>query len=151
MRGINRINYNSGQSSLFWPVLRFTVQRLVLVRMLEAAARRAPRRGRPDKMVRLSAHGARVFVEANGKAASTEALVFSEGSCLLVHRTILTLLRGFARSRRNITFQAEPALFCIDTGNWPLAAFSPRVFPPEEFQDLILSLQPLHAFQGSLL
>ncbi len=77
--------------------MRFTVERRVLVWMLEAVARRAPRRGRPEKMVRLSACGPCVYVEANGKATATEALVFAEGACLLVHKTILHLLRGYAR------------------------------------------------------
>jgi hypothetical protein len=122
-----------------WPKpahsMKFTVERRVLVRMLEATAQRAPRRGRPEKMVRLSACGPRVFVEANGKAAATEALVFAEGACLLVHKTILRLLRGYARRRVNITFEADACLFRIDQGNWPIAAFSARVFPPAVFQE----------------
>lgn len=114
--------------------MRFTVERRVLLKMLRAVARRAPRRGRPEKMVRLSACGPRVFVEANGKAAAAEALVFGEGACLLVRETILRLLRGYARGRVNITFEASPCIFRIDRGNWPLAAFSTRVFPPAQFQ-----------------
>ena len=72
--------------------MKFTIERLVLVRMLKAVARRAPLRGRPEKMVRLSACGARVFVEANRKAAGTEALVLAEGACLLHRDYILYLL-----------------------------------------------------------
>lgn len=114
--------------------MRFTIERRVLVRMLKATARRAPLRGRPQKLVRLSAVGARVFVEANGKAAGTEALVFSEGSCLLVHETILWLLRGYARGRVNITFKADAFYFGIDRGSWPVAEFS-RARAPAVFQE----------------
>ena len=131
----NRIRQNLTPKWYHAGALCFTAQRRVLVQMLEAIARRAPLRGRPEKMVRLSACGARVFAEANGKAVATEALVFGEGSCCLVHKTILRLLRWYARRCVNVTFTAEPCLFRINQGNWPLAAFSPRVFPPAEFQE----------------
>jgi hypothetical protein len=114
---------------------KFTVERLVLLRMLKAVVRRAPRRGRPEKMVRLTACGARVFVEANGKAAATEAMALCEGTCLLVHETILYLLRSHARGRVNVTIEAEPCIFRLNQGSYPLGVFSTQAVPPAEFQE----------------
>ena len=90
---------------------------------------------RPEKMVRVSACGTRVFVEANGKAAGIEALVYGQGFCLVVHQTILRLLGGYARGKRYITFEADPCLFRIDERNWPVAAFWKGGFPPQEYQE----------------
>ena len=132
----NRIRQNLAPKAYRTHVLSFTVERIILVRMLKFIARRAPLRGRPAKMVRLSACGPRVFAEANGKAAGTEALVFGEGSCCLVHQAFLRLLRGrFLRHCVNVTFTAEPSVFRINQVVWPLAAFSPRVFPPAAYQE----------------
>jgi hypothetical protein len=126
---------------LFADPMRFTIDRLTLARMLEAVARRAPLRGRRQKLVRLTAAGARVYVEANGKAAGAEAMVFTEGTCVLVHETIRYLLRTFARGRRNITFGADIACFHIDEDAWPVAAFQSRVSPPAEYEDFPMSGQ----------
>lgn len=115
--------------------LKFTIERRILVDLLKAVGRRAPLRGRSQKMVRLSAAGPRVFLEANGKAVATEAMVLSEGACMVVHRTILELLSSFARGRQNITFAADSCFFRIDEGNWPVAWFTPAACPPAEFQD----------------
>ena len=112
------------------------MDRRLLVRMLEAAARRAPRRGRPEKMVRLSACRGRVFVEANGKAISARGQVSSAGACLLVHKTVLRLLRGYARHSTKVTFAADASVFRINNGNWPVAAFSHRVFPPAKYEEM---------------
>ena len=115
--------------------MKFIVDRLLLVRMLKAVRKRAPLRGRPQKMLKVSAVDCRVFVEANGKIAGTEALVLVEGSCGLVHATLLRLLRSFARGRTNILFETDPGLFRIDEGNWPLAEFSDDACLPQKFMD----------------
>ena len=86
-------------------------------------------------MVRLSACGARVFVEANGKAAGTEALVLAEGACMLHSQYVLYLLRSHARGRTNVTIMAEPCLFHLDRGNYPLGGLSTEAVPPAEFQE----------------
>jgi hypothetical protein len=133
----NRISQNFAPKAYRPHTLSFTVERIVLVRMLKFIARRAPLRGRPAKMVRLSACGPRVFVEANGKSAATEALVFGEGSCCVVHQAFLRLLRSryLLRHCVNVTFTAERSIFSVNQVVWPLAAFSPRVFPPATYQE----------------
>jgi hypothetical protein len=132
----NRNRRNVAPKAYRTGVLSFTVERIVLVRRLKFTARRAPLRGRPAKMVRLSACGPRVFAEGNGNAAAAQALVFGEGSCCLVHQAFLSLLRGrFLRHGVNVTFTAAPSVFRVNQVVWPLAAFSPRVFPPVAYQE----------------
>ena len=55
--------------------MKFTVERIALQRMVEQLKIERGVKGQSQRMMRLSACMARVFVEANGVAAGIEALV----------------------------------------------------------------------------
>ena len=54
--------------------------------------------------------------------------------CLLVHKTILRLLRTNARKKKNVTFEADACVFRLDKGNWPVGDYSEQVTPPSDFK-----------------
>ncbi len=113
--------------------MKFTVERLALVKMLQLTARKSPMRKRRDKQVRLSACAARVFVEANESTGGLEALVLTEGTCLLPHDVFLKLLKTYA-SKPNITVEADERTIRFGSTILPTEAYSPTVTPPGKFR-----------------
>ena len=61
--------------------MKFTVERMALQRMVEQLKIGRGVKGQSQRMMRLSACAARVFVEANGVGAGIEALVLENGAC----------------------------------------------------------------------
>jgi hypothetical protein len=113
--------------------MKFTVERIALVKMLEVIGRKAPAKKWRDKEVRLSACAARVFVEANESVAGIEALVFEDGTCFLEHKAFLKLLKTYF-PKKNITVEANERNIQLGGSTRPVSGYSRTVTPPGKFQ-----------------
>jgi Domain of unknown function (DUF6883) len=118
--------------------MKFTVDRAALVKMLEVIGRKAPSKKWRDKDVRLSACGARVFVEANESTGGIEALVFEDGTCLLEHRIFLKLLKTHF-PKKNIHVEADERKILFATTTLPVSGYSRSVIPPGEFKVFLVT------------
>lgn len=113
--------------------MKFTIERRVLVRMLEVIAPKAPSQTWRDKDVRLSACAARVFVEANESAGGIETLVLEEGTCLVNFKLFLRLLKAHSK-KKIIHIEADVHGINFLTTTLPVTEFSTDATPPGEFK-----------------
>jgi hypothetical protein len=79
--------------------MKFTVERVALERMIDQLKADREMKGQQQRMMRLSACAARVFVEANGVAAGIEALVLADGGCNVPRIRFLKILRTYHPNR----------------------------------------------------
>src|SRR5205823_9429912 len=86
--------------------VKFTVERIALERMVEQLKTERSVKGPRQRMMRLLACAARVFVEANGVAAGIEALVLEEGACNVPRIKFLKVLRTF-HPKQNLTLSVD--------------------------------------------
>ena len=115
--------------------MRFTIELRDLVKMIELLKGKALGRKRSDSVLRLTASSPRVFVEANGIVSGIEALVLTEGSCLLPRTKFLKVLKTF-HPKKNVTISADKSYLQIESFMMPLAGFSDVPTPPDEFQTI---------------
>jgi hypothetical protein len=113
--------------------MKFTVERIALQRMVEQLKIERGVKGTSQRMMRLSACAARVFVEANGVTAGVEALVLADGACNVPRMKFLKVLRTFA-PKQNITLAADADGLRIEGFVMKVTCFSRVVAAPGEFQ-----------------
>jgi hypothetical protein len=114
--------------------MRFSVDRLALVKMLKLVQRKAPGAKKRDKLVRLSACPAKVFIEANEAAAGVEALVLEEGTCALPHDILLRLLQSY-HPKPQITIEIDARALRMGTTTLnAVVDYSPQSVPPMSYQ-----------------
>jgi hypothetical protein len=113
--------------------MKFTVERVALERMVEHLKPERSVKGPRQRMMRLSACAARVFVEANGVAAGIEALVLADGACNVPRMKFLKVLRTFA-PKQNLTLSADASGLRIEGFLMKATCFSPVATAPGEFQ-----------------
>ena len=113
--------------------MKSTVERLALHRMVEQLKIERGVKGPRQRMMRLSACAARVFVEANGVAAGIEALVLEDGACNVPRMKFLKVLRTFA-PKQNLTLSANENGLRIEGFVMKATCFSPTAAAPGEFQ-----------------
>jgi hypothetical protein len=113
--------------------MKFTVERVALQRMVEQLKIERGVKGQSQRMMRLSACAARVFVEANGVAAGIEALVLEDGACNVPRMKFLKVLRTF-HPKQNVTLSADAAGLRIEGFTMKATCFSPVADAPGEFQ-----------------
>lgn len=113
--------------------MKFTVERVTLERMVAQLKVERGVKGPRQRMLRLSACAARVFVEANGVTAGVEALVFEDGACNVPRMKFLKILRTFA-PKPNITLSADENGLRIEGFVMKATCFSPTAAAPGEFQ-----------------
>ena len=113
--------------------MEFTVERVALERMVEHLKPERSVKGQRQRMMRLSAFAARVFVEANGVAAGIEALVLEDGACNVPRMKFLKVLRTFA-PKQNLTMSADDNGLRIEGFLMKITRFSPTTPAPGEFQ-----------------
>jgi hypothetical protein len=101
--------------------------------MLVSVGKKSPASKRRDKIVRLSACAARVFVEANQTTAGIEALVFADGTCELPHDVFLKLLKRYA-PKPNVTMEADDRAIRFFSTALSVTGYSTSVTPPGRFQ-----------------
>ncbi len=114
-------------------VMKFTVERVALERMVGQLKVERGMTGPRQRMMRLSACAARVFVEANGVAAGIEALVLEDGACNVPRIKFMKILRTFAH-KPNITLAADASGLRIEGFVMKATHFSPVTVAPGEFQ-----------------
>ena len=113
--------------------MKFTVERIALQRMIEQLKFERGVAGAQQRMLRLSACAARVFVEANNVTAGIEALVMEDGACNVPRMKFLKVLRTFAH-KPNITLAADASGLRIEGFVMKATHFSPVAVAPGEFQ-----------------
>jgi hypothetical protein len=113
--------------------MKFTVERLALIRMVEQLAGRPAGQKRSDHIMRLYACQARVFVEANRVLAGVEALVLEDGACKVPRIRFLKVLRTF-HPKKNLTIEVDASGLTIGGFTMGVSCFSPEVAPPADFQ-----------------
>lgn len=113
--------------------MKFTVERVTLERMVAQLKVERGMKGPRQRMLRLSACAARVFVEANGVTAGIEALVLEDGACNVPRMKFLKVLRTFA-PKPNITLSADENGLRIEGFVMKATCFSPTAAAPGEFQ-----------------
>lgn len=113
--------------------MKFTVERLPLVKMLEMTGKKVPAQKRRDQHVHLFACSARVFVEANESIAGTEALVLEDGSCLVPHDMLLKLIRTY-HPKKAVTMESDGQTLKFGSTTLPVSGYSTDVRPPAKFQ-----------------
>ena len=113
--------------------MKFTVERVALERMVEQLKTERGVRGPRQRMMRLSACAARVFVEANGVAAGIEAPVLEDGTCNVPRMKFLKVLRTF-HPKQNLTLSADENGLRIEGFVMKATCFSPVATAPGEFQ-----------------
>ena len=86
--------------------MKFTVERVALEQMVEQLKTERGVKGPRQRMMRLSACAARVFVEANVVAVGIEALVLAGGECNVPRMKFLKVLWTFA-PKQNLTMSAD--------------------------------------------
>ncbi len=109
--------------------MKFTVDRLALVKVLNLAQKKAPGVKRRDKLVRLTASAARVFIEANHCAASVEALVVTEGACSAQHDLFLKLLQSYA-PKTHLLIEVNEGSLRMGTTTLSVTDFSTKTTVP---------------------
>ena len=113
--------------------MKFTVERAALVKMLKLTGGKSPSQKRKDRLVRLSACAARVFVEANEMTGGVEALVLEDGTCLLPHGMFLKVLQTYA-SKAHLSIRVDARTLKLGSTTLPVSGYSRTVTPPGDFQ-----------------
>ena len=90
-------------------------------------------KGPRQRMMRISACAARVFVEANGVVAGIEALVLEDGACNVPRMKFLEVLRTF-HPKQNITLAADAGGLRIESFSMKVTSFSSVAAAPGQFQ-----------------
>lgn len=113
--------------------MKFSVELVALERMVGQLKAERGVNGPRQRMMRLSACAARVFVEANGVAAGIEALVLEDGECNVPRMKFLKVLRTF-HPKQNLTLSADKSGLRIEGFVMKATCFSPVATAPGEFQ-----------------
>lgn len=113
--------------------MKFTITQQDLLNMLKQVSKKQPWAKRHDKVLRLSACAARVFVEANETVAGIEALVLQDGACTLDRTMFTDLVKTYA-GRTNLTIEANERFLQIANTRINIQNFSPTASPPAKFQ-----------------
>ena len=109
--------------------MHFTIERARLVKMLESVRRKLSGQKMKEKDVRLFACAARVFVEANGVMAGSEALVLRDGGCLQPLEQFLALIKSYP-DKKNVTIEADRCALRMFTSTRSVSGFTTEVKPP---------------------
>ena len=112
--------------------MKFTIERVALVKMLEVIGRKAPSKKWRDKEVRLSAYAPRVFAEANESIGGIEALVLEDGTCFLEHKSLLKLLKSYF-PKKNITIEVNERVIQLENSTRAVRGYSRTFTPPGKF------------------
>ncbi|NBV25239.1 MAG: hypothetical protein EBS05_25400, partial [Proteobacteria bacterium] len=113
--------------------MRFTVERMALVKMIEHLK---PIRGAGKKRendVLLTVCGPMVFVEANSVTGGCEALVMEEGTCRLMREGFLAVLKSFA-PKKNLRFVSEGDWLRVERFEVRMRDYSPHAVAPEGYK-----------------
>ena len=113
--------------------IKFTAERVALERMIDQLKVDRGVKGQQQRMMRLFACVARVFVEANGVAAGIEALVLEDGACNVPRTRFLKILRTY-HPKLNVTIAADADGLRIEGFVTNARRFSPVATAPGEFQ-----------------
>ena len=113
--------------------MKFTVERKLLVKMLQCIGKKHPTQTRRDEQVLLSACAARVFVEANQTTAGTETLVFEDGTCFLQQKMFLQVLKTY-KTKPDVTIEADGRTLRFFSTTLEITDFSHTVTAPGKFQ-----------------
>ncbi len=113
--------------------MRFTVERMALVRMPEMLEGKSRGRVRRMQFVRLTACAPRVFVEANEMTAGIEALVLVYGTCHLRRVPFLGVMKSFT-GRENVSIEADEQWLRMANSQMAVPDFKHEATAPGEFQ-----------------
>ena len=114
--------------------MKFTIERMRLVRMIELLEGKARGRARRIQFLRLTACAPRVFVEANEVTAGLEALVLADGICHVRRLPFLNVLKTYA-GRENITIEANEQWLRIVNSSLAVRDFQREAIAPGVFQE----------------
>jgi len=114
-------------------IMKLTVERVALERMIGQLKIERGVKRLQQRMMRLSACAARVFVEANDVVAGIEALVLEDGTCNVPRMKFLKVLRTF-HPKPNITMTADAGGLRIESFLMKVTCFSHEATAPGEFQ-----------------
>jgi hypothetical protein len=114
--------------------MKFSVDRLAVVKMLKLARKAAPGGWARGAMVRVSACPARVFFETNQSTVGIEALVLEEGACSVPLGLLLKLLQSY-HPQLQITIEADAVSLRMGTTTLKaISEYSPRAVAPLSYQ-----------------
>ena len=114
--------------------MKFSVDRMALVRMLEMLEGKSRGRARRIQFLRLTACAPRVFVEANEVTAGIEALIFADGTCRVRRVPFLNVLKTYT-GRDNITLEADEHRLRMAGVSLAVRDFQREATAPGEFQE----------------
>ena len=113
--------------------MRFTLERVSLVKMLRAVSQKQPGAKHRENEVRIAACDARVFVEANDVIGGVEALVLQDGTCYTDLNVLKRLVQSYS-PRKNITIEVDERKLRIAGSSRDVWNYSPHVFAPAKFR-----------------
>jgi hypothetical protein len=113
--------------------MKFTTDRITLIKMLEQVGPAVGQRTTASSLVRVMACEARVFVIANGITAAIEALVLRDGSCMLDRRRFLAVLKTYA-SKQQMTFDLEDRVLRFGSTEIGVPVSNRTAKAPEKFR-----------------
>ncbi len=123
---------NRRQAFSPWRV-RFTIDRKDLINLVKRVEGRQQKNTDGKPLLRLSALGARVFVEGVNITCGNEALVLEEGSCRVPRTLFLELLKSY--KKKNLTISADEKVIRIESFSMPHDGYSKKVKAPAEFME----------------
>lgn len=112
--------------------MKFTIERAVLVKMVEQVCGKSRSKKTAGTRIKLSACAARVFV-SGGIIAGYEALVFEDGECFVAGKTFALVLKSYA-PQPNITIEVNETGLQIAKFSIAVSDYSPKTVPPGEFR-----------------
>ncbi|MSU61886.1 MAG: hypothetical protein EXS31_05735 [Pedosphaera sp.] len=118
--------------------MKFTVERLALVKMIKLLAGKPAHAKQSDPWMCLTACGSRVFVEANETICGVEALVMSEGSCRIERVVLLKFLKSY-HPRPNVTVEARPGALQLVNSTVPINGFTTEAVAPDKLQSFAVT------------
>jgi len=121
--------------------MKFTIERLALIKMIEEVPVKLPDQRRREVYLKLWACDARVFVMDVKRLkklkkpdfwAVHEALVLEDGECIVPGRVLLRILK-FQTGLRNCTIEVDENGLRLGTFLLTVKGYSPTTSPPAEF------------------
>lgn len=100
--------------------------------MLKQVREKRPGKKKIARPVRLYACAARVFVETDSVTAGEEALVFTDGGCMLLLEQFIAILETYA-GKANVTIQVDEKSLRMFSTALPVSNYTNNVKPPAHF------------------
>lgn len=113
--------------------MKFTIDRRLLIKMIEKTRRGTRYTPNRSRDIYLSACAARVFIIGPVVVMGYEAMVLEDGECRVPAKRFLDILRSY-QEKENITIQATAGTLTIARFTMPITGYTASPNPPADFQ-----------------